>query len=335
MRVGVGAITVESPAELARLERIAADQARIAAVLLRAALPAGSRRERLRLVGDEGAGKFGMSADDLVTAARHAVRSPHLEPLGVHAFGASNVLDPVAIADHVRATVATAADLARSVGFPLRLVDAGGGLGIPYGPGEEPLSMSGLGRALGDLAAGWAADPVTRGMRVLLEPGRYLVGPAGAYVSRVLDRKAVDGAIVAILDGGIHHLLRPALVGQAQRIELLGDREGTPTGAVTIAGPLCSGLDVLTTRAEMHAPSPGDLVAVLDAGAYGYTESMPFFLSHPIPAEVAILGGRAELIRPRIAPAEWIDRQRVPAWVPRTGASRQRSADMGPVASLD
>jgi len=214
-----------------------------------------------------------------------------------------------------------AADLARSVGFPLRLVDAGGGLGIPYEPGEEPVSLSALGRVLGDLAAAWASDPVTRGMRVLLEPGRYLVGPAGAYVARVVDRKTVDGAIVATLDGGIHHLLRPALVGQAQRIELLGDRKDAPIEPVTIAGPLCSGLDVLATRAAMPAPSPGDLVAVLDAGAYGYTESMPFFLSHPIPAEVAILHGHVELIRPRIPPSEWLDRQRIPDWSSRNGAS--------------
>ena len=83
---------------------------------------------------------------------------------------------------------------------------------------------------------------------------------------------------------------------------------------VTIAGPLCSGLDVFTANATLPAPAVGDLVAVLDAGAYGFTESMPLFLSHPIPAEVAIRGGRAALIRPRMEPAEWLDRQLSPAW---------------------
>ena len=82
---------------------------------------------------------------------------------------------------------------------------------------------------------------------------------------------------------------------------------------VTVAGPLCSGLDVFSQAAVMTPPEVGDLVAVLDVGAYGFTESMPLFLSHPIPAEVAVRGGRAELIRPRQESGEWLDRQVVPA----------------------
>jgi diaminopimelate decarboxylase len=83
---------------------------------------------------------------------------------------------------------------------------------------------------------------------------------------------------------------------------------------VTIAGPLCSGLDVLAAQAVMPLPEVGRLVAVLDVGAYGYTESMPFFLSHPVPAEVAIKDGQAQLIRPRIEPRTWLDWQRNPSW---------------------
>ena len=83
---------------------------------------------------------------------------------------------------------------------------------------------------------------------------------------------------------------------------------------VTVAGPLCSGLDVFSQGAVMTPPEVGDLVAVLDVGAYGFTESMPLFLSHPIPAEVAVRDGRAALIRPRQDPGEWLDRQVLPAW---------------------
>jgi diaminopimelate decarboxylase len=120
---------------------------------------------------------------------------------------------------------------------------------------------------------------------------------------------------VVILDGGVHHLLRPVLVGQEHRIRVLGARgRARRAWPVTVAGPLCSGLDVLAASTALPLPDVGDLVAVLDAGAYGFTESMPFFLSHPIPAEVAIRRGRAELIRPRQDPAEWLDQQRVPAW---------------------
>lgn len=313
---GIRAITVESLGELERLDVIAARARVRVPVLLRSAVSPEARLERVRLVGDDGAGKFGMGSDDLIEAARRAVRSSNLEPLGVHAFGASNVLDASALAAHVEATVDLGRDLAARAGFPLRLVDAGGGLGIPYEGHEESLDLVGFGRRLAALAERMAADPVTRRTRVLLEPGRFLVGPAGAYVARVVDRKTVDGRDVVILDGGIHHLLRPALTGQEHRVRRVGGAgDGSGRFApVTIAGPLCSGLDVLATEAMIQAPELGDLVAVLDVGAYGFTESMPYFLSHPIPAEVAVWSGRAQLLRPRLEPATWLDAQRTPAW---------------------
>jgi diaminopimelate decarboxylase len=311
---GIRAVTVESPGELDRLEAIAAAVGRRVPMLLRVAVSDAARLERVRLVGDDGAGKFGMDPGDLLACARRAAGSAYLDLLGLHAFGASNVLDAATVADHIGATVAAARDLAVASGTPLRLVDAGGGLGIPYEPQEDALDLAGLGVRLADLARSWADDAMTRETRVLIEPGRFLVGAAGAYLARVVDRKSVGAATVAILDGGVHHLLRPALVGQEHRVRVVSGRAATAGPAakqwpVTIAGPLCSGLDVLGADLLMVPPEPGDLVAVLDAGAYGFTESMPLFLSHPVPAEVAVRGGEAWLIRPRQDPGEWLDRQ--------------------------
>lgn len=315
---GIRAVTVESPGELARLEAIAAESGRRQPVLLRAAVSDHARLERVRLVGDDGAGKFGMDAADLTAAARTAVASPYLDLLGLHAFGASNVLDAGALVEHVAATVRAARRLALAAGTTLRLVDAGGGLGIPYEPDEQSLDLIRLGSGLAAITQTWAADPLLAEARLLLEPGRFLVGPAGAYVARVVDRKTVDGAAVAILDGGVHHVLRPALVGQEHRIRAVSARSQAvasgPMVPVTVAGPLCSGLDVFSQAAIMTPPEVGDLIAILDVGAYGFTESMPLFLSHPIPAEVAVQDGRAELIRPRQDPVEWLDRQVLPDW---------------------
>jgi diaminopimelate decarboxylase len=308
---GVRAVTVESLGELARLEGIARAAGRRQPIMLRAAVAENDRRERVRLVGDDGAGKFGMDAADLVDAARLAARSPDLELLGLHAFGASNVLEASALVAHVAATARRAAELGRLTGIPVRLVDAGGGLGIPYESHEESLDLVGLGRGLSGIVEGWATDPWLADARLLLEPGRFLVGPAGAYLARVVDTKTVDGTSVAILDGGVHHVLRPALVGTEHRVRLLSPstRRSVP---VTVAGPLCSGLDVLATGAVMAPPSVGDLIAVLDVGAYGFTESMPYFLSHPIPAEVIARDGEAACIRPRLDPITWLDQQLVP-----------------------
>lgn len=314
---GIRAITVESLGELGRLETIAHDAGRRQPVMLRAAVSEAGRVERVRLVGDDGAGKFGMDATDLIDGTRIAARSPHLALLGLHAFGASNVVDAGALVAHVAATGRSARELAMVAGTTVRIVDAGGGLGIPYAEQDAALDLGSLGRGLAEVAAAWADDEILAEARLLLEPGRFLVGPSGAYLARVVDVKTVNGTTVAVLDGGVHHVLRPALVGQEHRVRLfsLGSSgDSACTVPVTVAGPLCSGLDILAVGAVMTVPRVGDLMAVLDVGAYGFTESMPYFLSHPIPAEVLVRNGAAALIRPRLDPGEWLDRQLLPDW---------------------
>jgi len=311
VEAGVRVITVEAVGELRRLARIAEGLGRRQSILLRAAVTETARLERVRLVGDDGAGKFGMDMADLRIAATEAVASSSLEPVGLHAFGASNVTDAAALASHVEATVDTARGLAAEAGFELRLVDAGGGLGLPYETHEAELDLAALGARLEALATRMDDDAATRETRLLLEPGRFLVGQSGAYLTRVLERKLVGGHHVVILDGGIHHVLRPVLVGQEHRVRVLtgagaGANAGPNRFPVTIAGPLCSGLDVFAQAAVMALPDPGDLVAVLDVGAYGATESMPLFLSHPMPPEIAVRGGEAWVARPRIDPDVWL-----------------------------
>jgi diaminopimelate decarboxylase len=309
---GIGVLTVESPGELRRLEAVAATAGRRQPILLRLAVSEDARLETVRLIGGAG-GKFGMPVETLLETARAAASSPNVELLGVHAFGASNLRDAEQLAGHVAELVEVGRQVASETGTPLRVVDAGGGLGIPYADGERPLDLARLGRRLTELRERWDADGLSE-MEVVLEPGRFLVGPAGAYVARVVDVKGPDSEPVAILDGGVNHLVRPALVRSEHRLAVLSTDPVRALVRTTIAGPLCTGLDVFTTEAMLPRPRVGDLVAVLDAGAYGFTESMPFFLSHPSAAEVAVKSGRAQLIRPRVAPVELLDRQLNPDW---------------------
>jgi diaminopimelate decarboxylase len=310
---GVGVITVESPGELTRLETIAAAAGIRQPILLRLAVSEDARLEAVRLIGGV-EGKFGMPLATLTEAARAAALSRHLELLGLHAFGASNLRDADLLADHVAELVEIARRLADEVGFPLRLVDAGGGLGIPYADGERPLDIDRLGRRLAEIRVRWDRDIATRDTEVILEPGRFLVGPAGAYVARVVDVKGPERAPVAILDGGINHVVRPALVRSEHRLSVVTTDAVQALVPTTVAGPLCTGLDVFATGAMLPRPRVGDLMAMLDVGAYGFTESMPFFLSHPTAAEVAVKGDKAKLIRQRITPAELLDRQIDPDW---------------------
>ena len=219
----------------------------------------------------------------------------------MHAFGASNVLDAGGARRPRRGDRrGWPPRLAATAGFRLRLVDAGGGLGIPYEAHETPLDL-GRARAAARRRSrrAWPRDAATRGARILLSPAASSSGPAGAYVARVVDRKTVGGQHVVILDGGIHHVLRPALVGQEHRVVALTGRAATPAGADAqrsrsrSPGRCAPGSTCSPSRRSMALPEPGDLVAVLDVGAYGATESMPFFLSHPLPAEIAIRGGEA------------------------------------------
>ena len=316
VEAGVRVVTVESRGELRRLAAIGEALGRRQPVLLRAAVAGVGVTEPRGEAGVDITGKFGMDHRELRIAAAEAFASPWLDPLGLHAFGASNVTDADALATHVEATVEAAIEVAASAGFELRLVDAGGGLGIAYADGDAELDLGALGTRLAVLARRMAASSATRGVRVILEPGRFLVGASGAYVTRVVDRKLMDGRPVVIVDGGIHHLLRPALVGREQRVVALTGRAAAGTGGqapsaapVMLAGPLCTGLDVFARAADMEAPDVGDLVGVLDAGAYGATESMPFFHSHPLPAEVARRGGEAWHARARVEPVAWLDWQ--------------------------
>jgi diaminopimelate decarboxylase len=194
--------------------------------------------------------------------------------------------------------LALALGLARRHDLPLRAIDFGGGFGVPYNAAERPLDLARLGRRLGEIARGAERDERLLDTRLLFEPGRFLTAASGIYVCRVLDVKVAGRIHYARLDGGIHHLLRPALIGAAHPVALLPCDSGRrPVRKVTLAGPLCTGTDILARAIPLPSPRIGDLAVIRNAGAYGYTESMPLFLSHPWPAEIGVRGGKAALLR--------------------------------------
>lgn len=210
---------------------------------------------------------------------------------GFHIFSGSQNLRADSIIEAQSKTLELVVRLAEVANLPVNLANIGGGLGIPYVAGEKRLDLAPISEALGAALERFSAKlPRTR---VAMELGRYLVGEAGIYVCRVIDRKESRGEIFLVTNGGLHHhLAATGNFGQVLRRNypiLAPSRMDEPyTEKVNIVGPLCTPLDLLGQGVFLPRLEPGDLVAVLQSGAYGLTASPTAFLSHPVPSEILV-----------------------------------------------
>ena len=243
--------------------------------------PRAGIEERNRIIGGTGPSAFGIDEEELPAILSRARSLERLAIRGLHVFAASNERDVERLLATHRAVFALGKGLQEALGSPLEQIDLGGGLGIPYDAQESPLDVAALGRGLARLLDEnrWFLG------ELVIEPGRFLAGPAGVYLARVIRTKESRGTRFAILEGGINHLMRPHLTGQAFPVRVAG-REGGDL-AYTLAGPLCTSLDRL---GEHHLPplQTGDLLVFGCAGAYGFSEGMTHFLSHPVPPEIVL-----------------------------------------------
>jgi len=210
---------------------------------------------------------------------------------GFHLFAGSQNLRPEAIVEAQRKSFELALKLAEHAPSPVRFLNLGGGFGIPYFPGEQRLDITSIADNLAAIQREAAAKmPDTE---IVIELGRYLVGEAGIYVCKVVDRKVSRGHTYLVTDGGLHHHLSASgNFGQVIRKNYpvcIGNRMGQPADdAVSVVGPLCTPLDLLADRMELPHAQPGDYVVVYQSGAYGATASPRGFLSHPDLVEVLV-----------------------------------------------
>lgn len=211
--------------------------------------------------------------------------------VGFHIFSGSQNLNAAAIQESHEKIVMLAIQLAKYAPSSVKLLNIGGGFGVPYFPGDQPLDIAAIGVNLQRLIKRIKQQlPETT---VALELGRYLVAEAGIYVCRILERKASRGQIFLVTDGGLHHhLAASGNLGQVIRKNypvVIGNKvQGTAREIVSIVGPLCTPLDVLADQMTMARASVNDLVVVLQSGAYGLTASPTAFLDHPPPIEVLV-----------------------------------------------
>jgi diaminopimelate decarboxylase len=234
--------------------------------------------------------QFGIDAER-VPDALAAIGAAALDFQGFHIFSGSQNLRAEAIVEAQQKSVALALRLAQYAPGPVHMLNIGGGFGIPYFPEERPLDVAPIAAGLRELVSQVAqAMP---GAQLVLELGRYLVGEAGAYVCRVIDRKISRGHVFLVCDGGLHHhLAASGNFGQVIRKNypvLIGNRVlGTERETASVVGPLCTPLDLLADRMNLAHAVEGDLVVVLQSGAYGLSSSPRAFLSHPPAVELLV-----------------------------------------------
>ena len=281
-------INVESPRELtvlAALQQQLGVQARVA---LRVNPDFELKGSGMKMGG--GPKQFGVDVDQVPGLLRR-IGADGLGFEGFHIFAGSQNLRPDSLCDAQQKSYALALRMAEDAPSPVRFLNLGGGFGIPYFPGEQPLDLAPVGANLHGIVERAAAD--LPHAKIVIELGRYLAGEAGIYVARVVDRKVSRGQVYLVVDGGLnHHLSASGNFGQVVRknypVTIITRSRSAARETASVVGPLCTPLDLLADRMDLPVAEVGDLVVVYQSGAYGASASPQAFLGHPAVTEVLV-----------------------------------------------
>jgi diaminopimelate decarboxylase len=281
-------LNAESEGEVERALAIAGKLGRRPRLAVRVNPDFEIRGSGMRMGG--GAKPFGVDSGRVPALVRHILEAG-AEWRGFHIFAGSQALDAGALIEAQGATIALAAQLSETIGATPPLVNLGGGFGIPYFHGERPLELESISAALSATSA--ARPAILEGSRLAIELGRWLVGEAGVYLTRVVDRKVSHGKTFLVTDGGMHHQLAASgNFGQVVRRNFpvaVATRFGAPPQEeASVVGCLCTPLDRLADDVMLPKADVGDLIAVFLAGAYGLSASPQAFLGHPPALEMLV-----------------------------------------------
>lgn len=245
---------------------------------------------------------FGVDEETLDEVLDHLLAEATLDLQGIHLYAGTQILDDRILVTQYRRGIDIARRVADRTRRPLQTIDFGGGLGIPYFPSESPLPLGPLAESLAAMVNEVRSDARLAGTRFLIEPGRYLIGEAGIYVTRVSDRKVSRGKTFLVVDGGMnHHLAASGNLGQVIKrnfpAAIVNRLLSEATLKADVVGPLCTPLDVMARDLPLPPAEVGDLFGIFQSGAYGRSASPLGFLSQPAPAEVLVRNGEAILAR--------------------------------------
>jgi len=281
-------INLESEGEATRALAIAARLGLVPRLAVRVNPDFDLKGSGMKMGG--GAKPFGVDAERVPALVRHLIAAG-ADWRGFHIFAGSQALDASAIVETQMQTLALAARLAEEAGAKPPKVNLGGGFGIPYFPGDEPIDLATVGSALGEALAD--LPPQLRETQFCIELGRYLVGEAGVYLTRVIDRKISHGEVYLVTDGGLHHQLAASgnfgtVVRRNYPVAIATRFDAPVEETASVVGCLCTPLDRLADKAAFPRADVGDLIAVFCAGAYGASASPAAFLGHGPAAEMLV-----------------------------------------------
>ncbi|WP_329182062.1 type III PLP-dependent enzyme (plasmid) [Streptomyces decoyicus] len=321
---GVYAIICESFGELALIDEVAAERGVVAPVALRVNPEFAVKGSGLTMGGKPR--QFGIDEAQLSAATGLATRHAHVRLMGVQVYMGTRILSESAVAENTERILDLAERLAGSLGFPLEMVDIGGGLGVAYFDNESDLDLGDIAARINPLLDKFAAThPDTR---LVMELGRYLTAQSGTYITRVRYVKTSMGENFAVADGGTNHHMAAVGIGSFVKrnfpIQVLNRLDEPVSGDWNITGPLCTPNDTLGKKVALPGIRPGDLIGVARSGAYGPSASPVNFLSHGHPAEVLVVDGTAHLVRDRDRPEDLLRLQRLPG---KTSFGAPRAAE--------
>jgi len=304
LRAEVLLFNVESEQELHVLDRVAGRLGVSAPVALRVnpEVLVDTPHPYTR-TGEKGM-KFGIPFDEALAVAKAAARLPNLRLLGLDMHVGSQISQFAPYEVGLQRLLHLRGEIERETGLRLEYLDVGGGLAVTYDAAERAVDVSKFGEVILALVGG-------SGLRILLEPGRFLVGNAGVLLTRVLYRKRSGGKEFIITDAGMTDLLRPSHYNAFHRIEAV-----RPTGRTTVAdvvGPICESGDFLALDRQIDDAQPGDLLAVQSTGAYGFVMASNYN-SRPRPAEVLVDGNKFAVITERESYDDLVRNEIAPAW---------------------
>lgn len=281
-------INIESPGECDRALRIGASAGKKPRLAIRVNPDFDLKGSGMKMGG--GAKPFGMDIE-LVTPTVKRLLGAGADWHGFHIFAGSQALSADAIIETQAQTLELAARLATTIGQSPDHINIGGGFGIPYFPGDEQLDIVKVGQALSEQFK--RLPDILSTTRFAMELGRYLVGEAGIYLTRIVDRKESQGQVFLVTDGGLHHQLAASgnfgtVVRRNYPAAIASRFAEEPAETVSIVGCLCTPLDRLSDNAAMPRASVGDIVAIFCAGAYGATASPANFLGQGAAREILV-----------------------------------------------